>query len=175
MKKILYFATLLLAVVLAASCSKDDIEDTATVELAGDWYVTVDAVDESGNLVFTDADLFGLGRIHILTYNTSDNVSDQLFVYDEGNFWNFKVKASSDVKALTFSTNGDASNLSGDDIKVNVSDGKVVKGGGVQKNGSKTDSISFYVTFSDDSYPAAYGYAKYHVHGVRYSGLADND
>lgn len=185
MKKILFFATLLLSVVFVTSCSKDDIENTATVNLAGDWYVTVDAVDDNGNTVFGDADLFGLGRIHMLTYNTSNNVPNELYVEDEGNFWTFKVKTTSDANALTFSTNGPVQNegvfTSGsqsgslNDIQVNISDGKIVKNGGVQKNGSVTDSISFYVTFSDDQYPAQYGYAKYHVHGVRYSGLVDND
>ena len=36
-------------------------------------------------------------------------------------------------------------------------------------------STDFDVSFSDDDYPAAYGYAKYKISGVRYSGLAEND
>lgn len=183
MKKIFYFATLLLAVVLMGSCSKDDIENTATVNLAGDWYVTVDAVDDNGNVVIPDDQLFGMGRIHVLTYNTANNVPNELYVEDEGNFWNFKVQTTSDANALTFSSNGAAQNEAHNndadntlyDIQVNVSDGKIIKDGGRQKNGSVTDSISFYVSFSDDSYPEQNGYTKYHVHGVRYSGLVEND
>ena len=64
---------------------------------------------------------------------------------------------------------------SNDAVNVTITGGKIVKDGGVQNNGSKADYIEFYVNFSDDDYPANYGYAKYHVYGVRYSGLAEND
>ena len=46
MKKVLYFAALLF---LATACEKEDIENTATVSMAGQWYCTVDAVDDNGN------------------------------------------------------------------------------------------------------------------------------
>ena len=55
-----------------------------------------------------------------------------------------------------------------------ITGGKIIKNGGVQNNGSKADYIEFYVSFSDDAYPAAYGYANYKVSGVRYSGLEEN-
>lgn len=176
MKKTATIITALLALLLISSCSKDDVEDTATVNLAGDWYVTVDAVDSAGNLVYPDADLFGMGKIHMLTYNTAANVGTELFVDDEGNFWNFKVRTVSDPNSRTFATaTTEANNESGDPINVTITDGKIIPDGGHQNNGSVADSISFYVTFSDDQYPAAYGYAKYHVSGVRYSGLVEND
>ena len=44
MKKVLYSAALLLLATLT-SCEKEDIENTATVNMAGQWYVQVDAVD----------------------------------------------------------------------------------------------------------------------------------
>ena len=46
MKKVLYFAALLF---LATACEKEDIENTAAVSMAGQWYCTVDAVDDNGN------------------------------------------------------------------------------------------------------------------------------
>jgi hypothetical protein len=52
MKKILYFAALLFCAGLT-SCEKDEIGGTATEATAGNWYVTVDAADESGNVVIT--------------------------------------------------------------------------------------------------------------------------
>ena len=61
MKKVLYFATLLLCAVFTTSCEKEEVGSTATESMAGQWYVTVDAVDESGNLVYSDEELFGLG------------------------------------------------------------------------------------------------------------------
>lgn len=175
MKKILILAIAMIAGFSLSSCEKDEIGGTATQEMAGDWYVTVTAVDDAGNTVYTDDELFGLGKIHMLTFNTSSNAADKLYVYDEGNFWNFKVQTTCDQSNLTFATSGTAKNESGDDIDVTISDGKIMKLAGKQNNGSAADSIVFYVSFSDDQYPAAYGYAKYKISGVRYSGLTEND
>jgi len=178
MKKVLYFATLLFCAVFTTSCEKEEVGSTATESMAGQWYVTADAVDESGNLVYADADLFGIGRFMLLTYNTSANSANEMIITDLGNFWDFKVKVSCDQTGMTFSTNTtENNNLVADyeDINVTITNGTITKDGGVQNNGSKADAIDFYITFSDDAYPANYGYAKYHVYGVRYSGLAEND
>ena len=170
MKKILFFAALMLTTVFT-SCSKDEIGGTATENTAGDWYVTVDAVDEAGNLVFSDDELFGLGRINVFTFNTAANVPTEMIVTDWANFWDFKVKVSCDQKNLTFQTNTTEDN----NLVAGITDGKILPKAGRQNNGSPADSIVFYVSFSDDPYPAAYGYAKYRISGVRYSGLEEND
>lgn len=176
MKKVLYFAAMLLTMTLTTSCEKEEVGNTATVATAGQWYVTVDAVDESGNVVYEDADLFGLGRVLLLTANTAANSATEMIVDDLKNFWGYRVKVTVDPVNMTFATNTtENNNLNGDDINVTITGGKIVKDGGVQNNGSKADYIEFYVNFSDDQYPAAYGYAKYHVYGIRYSGLAEND
>jgi hypothetical protein len=176
MKKVLYFAAMLLTMTLTTSCEKEEVGNTATVATAGQWYVTVDAVDESGNVVYEDADLFGLGRVLLLTANTAANSATEMIVDDLKNFWGYRVKVTVDPVNMTFATNTtENNNLNGEDINVTITGGKIVKDGGVQNNGSKADYIEFYVNFSDDQYPAAYGYAKYHVYGIRYSGLAEND
>lgn len=176
MKKIFLLAAMALMMSLSfTSCEKDEIGGTATQEMAGDWYVTVTAVDDEGNTVFSDDELFGLGRIHMLTFNTNDNVANKMYVYDEGNFWGFKVQTSCNQSSKTFATSGAAVNESGDEIEVTITDGKILPKAGRQNNGSAADSIVFYVNFSDDTYPEAYGYAKYKVSGVRYSGLTEND
>lgn len=177
MKKVLFFATLLLCMGLT-SCEKEDIGGTATESMAGEWYVTVDAADANGNVVEGFEDLFGLGKIHVLTYNASDNNPNVLIVDDLQNFWGFKAKTNCDQKTLSFSTSTSENNnlVAGyEDINVTITGGKIIKNGGVQNNGSKADYIEFYVSFSDDAYPAAYGYANYKVSGVRYSGLTEND
>ena len=177
MKKVLYFATLLLCMGLT-SCEKEDIGGTATESMAGEWYVTVDAADANGNVVEGLEDPFGLGKIHVLTYNASDNNPNVLIVDDLQNFWAFKVKTNCDQNTLSFATSTSENNnlVDGyDDINVTITGGKIIKNGGVQNNGSKADYIEFYVSFSDDPYPAAYGYANYKVSGVRYSGLEEND
>lgn len=167
---------MLLTMTLTTSCEKEEVGNTATVATAGQWYVTVDAVDESGNVVYEDADLFGLGRVLLLTANTAANSATEMIVDDLQNFWGYRVKVTVDPVNMTFATNTtENNNLNGHDINVTITGGKIVKDGGVQNNGSKADYIEFYVNFSDDQYPAAYGYAKYHVYGIRYSGLAEND
>ena len=166
---------MLFAAVLT-SCEKEEVGNTNTVSLAGQWYVTVDAADESGNLVEGFEDLFGPGRHLLVTSNTAANTPNEMIIDDLGNFWAYRVKVTCDVNTLTFATGSQTvPNLNGDPIEVTISNGKIVKDGGVQNNGSKADYIEFYVNFSDDQYPAAYGYAKYHVYGIRYSGLAEND
>ena len=101
-----------------------------------------------------------------------------MIVDDLLNFWEFKVKVSTDQKGLTFQTNTTENNnlVSGyEDINVQISGGKILPQAGRQNNGSPADSIVFYVSFSDDEYPAAYGYKNYRVSGIRYSGLEEND
>lgn len=182
MKKVLYFALLFLCAGLT-SCEKDEIGGTATQATAGDWYVTVDAADENGN-VYVDSDgdawydPFGMGRFTVLTYNTAANVPNEMFIEDMGNFWDFKVKVSCDQQGLTFQTNTTANNnmvADYEDINVTITGGKILPKAGRQNNGSPADSIVFYVSFSDDGNPAKYGYTNYKVSGVRYSGLEEND
>ena len=158
------------------SCEKEKVGNTETMAMAGQWYVTVDAADESGNVVEGFEDLFGLGRHLLVTSNTAANSASEMMIDDLGNFWMYRVKVSCDINNLTFATGSQTvENLNGDPIEVTISNGKIVKDGGVQNNGSKADYIEFYVSFSDDPYPATYGYKNYKVSGIRYSGLAEND
>lgn len=177
MKKVLYFAALLFCTVFTA-CEKDEIGDTATVNTAGQWYVTVDPADANGNVVEGLEDLFGLGHKLLLTYNTSANSPSEMIVDDLGSFWEYKVKVACDQSARTFqTTTTDDNNLVDgyEDINVTISGGKIMPQAGRQNNGSPADSIVFYVSFSDDPYPAQMGYTNYRVSGVRYSGLEEND
>ena len=180
MKKVLYFAALLFCAGLT-SCEKEEIGGTATESMAGDWYVTVDAADENGNVPEGYEDFFGVGRIHMITNNTAANVASELMVDDLGNFWTFRVKTVANPSDMSFASaapanaNDTINNLHGDEIWVTISGGKIIPKAARQNNGSVADSIIFYVSFSDDSYPAAYGYSKYKVSGIRYSGLVEND
>jgi hypothetical protein len=173
MKKAIYLL-MGLAGLLFTSCEKDEIGGTATEALAGEWYVTAEAVDEVGNLVYSDDDLFGMGHFMLNTYNTAANVANQLYVDDRGNFWEFMVRVQSDADALTFQSNGPVANESYD-CDVTIEDGKILPGAATNPHGTAADSIVFYVSFSDDAYPAAYGYAKYRISGYRYTGLTSDD
>jgi hypothetical protein len=184
MKKIAYFICSLLVGVALTSCEKDEIGGTETEATAGQWYVTVDGADENGNVVEKFKDLYGLGRVLMLTTNTAANTPNEMIVTDLGNFWDFKVKVSCDQQAKTFKTNTtENNNLVEDyeDINVSITGGKIIPQAGRQNNGSPADSIVFYVTFSDDltdegvPTPQANGFATYKVSGIRYSGLVEND
>ena len=193
MKKITYFVALLLMGMTFSSCEKEDIENTATVNMAGQWYVTVDAVDENGDVIPGGEDYFGVGRFLLLTYNTADNNSTEMFVddlgtcdiatfYDYGGYpdYAFKCKVGIDYKNLTFSSNSaeNESEINGFDsdlYPITITEGKILKGAGHQNNGSVADSIVFYVSYEGDPWYPDDGYAKYKVSGIRYSGLAEND
>lgn len=152
------------------SCEKEtDPGATATEALAGQWTVTAVAVDQSGKVIFEDADLFGLGRFQIDTYNISSNVNDTIWINDNKNFWDFKVKIKADLNSLTFS----GTNLQNKSYnsKVTIENGKILKGAATTPSGMPADSIVFTVTFNDDTYPAKYGYYGYRVAGFRFTGF----
>ena len=81
MKKVLYIAASLFVFMTILSCSKEDIEGTATESMAGQWYCTIDAVDNDGITIKNGEDYFGLeGRTIVLTYNVAANNSSQMWV-----------------------------------------------------------------------------------------------
>ncbi len=167
---------MILAGMLFTACDKDEAGGTATQAMAGEWYVSVDLVDDNGDLFYSGVDFFGLSEHMLLnTYNTAANSSTEMYVDDLGNFWDYKVRVNCNVKSLTFSSNGAVANEAYDDCDVTIEDGKIMYGAATTPHGTPADSIVFYVSFSDDSYPDYYGYAKYKVSGYRYTGLTSDD
>lgn len=170
MKKVIYLL-MMCAGVLLSSCEKDEIGSTTTAALAGEWYVMVDGVDESGAVVYEDP--FGLGHTLLYTYNTAANVPTEMYVSDEGNFWDYKVRVKSDINALTFSTDGAVANEAYD-CDVTIEGGKVLLGAATTPHGTPADSIVFYVSFSDDEYIPAL-WSKMKVSGYRYTGFVQDE
>ena len=180
MKKLIYLCMALFCMAFA-SCEKDEVGGTATQALAGEWYVTADACDANGNVIEGGEDFLSVGKFLLNTYNTAANTSTEMWIDDNNNFWNFKLKIASDVNNLSFASNGATANaaLNKDgsvyDCNVTIDGGKILPKAGLTPHGTSADSIVFYVSFSDDSYPAIYGYTKYKVSGIRYSGLTQDD
>lgn len=170
MKKIIYLL-IMCAGVLLSSCEKDEIGGTTTEALAGEWYVMVDGVDESGAVVYEDP--FGMGHSLLYTFNTAANVPTEMYVSDEGNFWDYKVRVKSDITALTFSTDGAVASEASD-CDVTIEGGKVLLGAATTPHGTPADSIVFYVTFSDDEYIPAL-WSKMKVSGYRYTGFVQDE
>ncbi|MCR4825085.1 MAG: hypothetical protein K5849_07005 [Bacteroidales bacterium] len=163
------------ASLLAISCQKDPIENTATMATAGQWYVQMDAVDANGELPADDyADFYGTGQVVILTYNTAANKADEMIVSDLSNLYDFQVKVVCDQKALTFGNSAAVANLAYE-CNVLLSNGKITVNGATTPSGQPADAIEFDIAFDDDPYPAAYGFDHYKIHGYRYTGLANDD
>lgn len=173
MKKIL-FSVLMLGVVLLSSCKKTPVGGTATESLAGQWYVEVLGIDENGAVLYEDEDLYGLGFWHLLTYNTSENTEDSMWIQDvDGAFWDFKVKVGCDLANETFSIN-EGENQQYSPCKVTITNGKILKGAAKTPSGMPADSIVMDILYDDDPYAGMY-YDRLRISGYRYTGLAADD
>lgn len=181
MKKI--FTLLAIAIALVAvSCEKTPIESTATVDLAGQWYVTYQAVDDAGNVIDDD---FNGGYSLALTFNTSANDTDHILISDEGNHLGWKAKVPCNLSALTFGSSEMLPNIEGETdyhgAGIIINNGKIVKGGAETPSGMPADSIYFEVTLEDDYYIGYYSYYEYGdythyiVSGYRYTGFAADE
>lgn len=118
----------------------------------------------------------------------------EMWIDGQGNFWDFKFKVAIDYANGTFNAanvyyNDDMREIAaaiaageqpvdddGEPLtaeKATITDGKILYGAGKNLHGVACDSISFVVTFTDDSYCAKYGYAKHLVTGVRHTGFTE--
>lgn len=168
MKKYIFMAFAALTMTFGfAGCDDSDVDPggTAVKDMAGQWDVTVDAVDASGNTLYTDP--YGLGTITITTYNTAANTNTEMFINDNGNFWNFTFKVNVDYAAKTFTANNVPYDSEGTGTAT-ITDGKVLMDAAKNLHGKPNDSIDFKIQFSDDDNGLTY-----HVHGQRYTGFVD--
>lgn len=172
---------------------------TAIQNLCGYWDVTVDAADAQGN-VYVDADgdawydPFGVGTVTVYTFNTASNSTAKMWIDDQGTFWDYKFLVDLDNAAGTFNAtdvpyNDDMRELAaakaagtpvldddGNEIvagTATVTNAKIMLGAAKNLHGMPTDSISFFISFSDDGYAVKYGYAGYRVTGIRHSGFTE--
>lgn len=173
MKKYIYmFALSLMGVFGFTSCDSETDEEsggTAVENLAGEWSVTVDVVDENGDIVYEDP--YGMGTVTINTYNTAANTADTMW-FDDGSFYGVKMKVA--VSGNTFSAPAGTcydpgyEYANGEPGNVELLNGKVLLGQGKNIHGLPTDSICVDVKFSDDSYGFIYRYS-----GIRYAGFTE--
>lgn len=163
MIKTLKYIIVALFALTFTSCDKEEIGNTATVSLAGEWMVRVDLADASGNIIAEDP--FGLGYFQIITYNTAANLPTEMWMNDLENFWNFTVKIPCNADAQTFGNPTPVPNAAYD-CDVTITDGKVVYRGTMSPSNAPADAIEFNISFSDDD-PGMI----YHVSGYRRTGL----
>ena len=135
MKRIL-FLSVILAGLFVASCEKEEVGGTATKSLAGQWYITIDAVDADGNVMTDDegstsgyTDYFGTGRQVILTYNTAANTPSEMYLdmsmledIDYFPFVGFKVLIPCSASSYSFGGSSAVSNMVVYDYDYSLSD-----------------------------------------------------
>ena len=167
MKKYLILMVVALAFTFTSCDQTTEPGGTSVQEMGGDWWVTYEYESSPG--VWEDA---GVGHVLLTTYNTTDNKSTEMWVNDNGNFWNFKSIVKVDYTAKTFLTTDSVSTnaVKYPDETVMFTNGKILKGAAKTPSGVAADSIVFYVGFNDDSAPTTYKVA-----GFRRTGFpADN-
>ncbi len=134
-----YIVYFILTVVLFASCDeKEDFEQTnsSVMEISGEWWV-----DYSGG-----GDHSGLTKLIIS--NTSVDNGNEIWISDEDNFWEYKVKCPVDINQLTFS-GSDLANIQYD-VLIQINGGKMLKNSAKSTSGLVTDSLYFEIEFADD-------------------------
>ena len=170
-KYISMFMVALVGMFTFVSCDPETDEKaggTAVEKMAGHWVVTVDAVDEDGNV--TDENLLGK-KIDLNTYNTAANEADKMWLDDGGNFYNVKMKVNvTDYKNGKFEAIPNTSYNPTDDTAGNVEflKGQVLYGQGKNLHGAPVDSVCYTVKFDDDEDGLIY-----RVSGKRYSGFTE--
>jgi hypothetical protein len=127
-----------LFIVVLSSCQKEfEPGATSTVKISNDYWA---------NLYLDGEPLYSTFKaFHI--YNSSLS-SDSIWVDDDSNLWEFKVKCKADLKNLTFATTNAPNEYYS--ITATITDGKVLPLAGHSKSGKATDSLYMKVVFSDD-------------------------
>lgn len=161
--KLRYIFVLFASVVMLSACDPNDTIEDYTIEytsvgemLAGEWYVTYTL---NGEVKATNS--------KITTSNTADDRNDQMWVTDHDNYYGLQAVVNCDVKTNTFSV-VDADELIYD-VKVDISNGKVIPNGGTTAAGNVTDSIYMEVEFSDSPGDV------YILAGVRRTGFLEDE
>lgn len=169
-KYISMFLVALVGVCTFVSCDPETDEKaggTAVEKMAGRWVVTVDAVDENGNVI--DENLLGK-KIDLNTYNTAANDADKMWL-DDAAFYGVKMKVNiTDYKNGKFEATPNTCYNPSDDEAGNVEflKGQVLYGQGKNIHGAPVDSICYTVKFDDDEDGLIY-----RVSGKRYSGFTE--
>lgn len=156
-----------------SSCDKKaeyENEMSAVVDVAGEWFVTYDH-DVYG------ADPFGAGHTAIVTYNTADNASDEMWVSDLGNFWWYTVKVPVNLDTKTFGSTDTIVSVYPDyAIKCLVENGQIFEGTVTHlPSGAVTDSIYFEIYFEDLAGATGIDGDRLIVSGYRRTGFLEDE
>ena len=165
MKKILTAIALFAAAISFSSCNHFEVENTATVNLAGNWMCTIYCADAGEWVPYYTAEY--------VTCNTAANVSTEMWINDYENFWGTMCKGDCDAAAYTFGKENVEYEDQYNGIHQHIWGGKVTVDA-VKAPGSESvcDKIEFLIQFEDDD--PSYGYT-YCVIGYRRTGFPEDD
>lgn len=160
MKKSISYILSIFFLISFAACQKDYVvENTSTVNMSGQWWA----------MHMVNGEDAGAGMVEIQTYNTAKNDGKEMWITDDGNFWDYKVKCPIDYKNLTFGGENLQNAVAGYDITISIKNGKVMKNAAHSTSGTVVDSIYYEIEFSDD--PGT----TYQVSGIGYTGWEDDN
>ncbi len=167
MKKYIFSLIALLSMgFVFTSCDPETNEPAGgnkIVEMTGDWVVTVDAVDDKGNVLMENVND---GPFTIQTFATANDDIDVMWLQDDV-FWGLKFLVPIDYNNRTFSC-VDLPYDPDETGHITITNGKVTKNGGVNIHGKPVDAITFDARFDDDKNALTWRY-----HGVRYQGFTE--
>ena len=156
MKKIIVY-TLGLLLFAAVSCTEDaELWDSSAVDFAGEYWADHTHDGES------------TGMVGIQLYNTAADNGTEIWLTDNKTFWNYKVKCPINKESLTFGGTDLVNAVKDYNIKISITDGKILKKAAHSKSGVPVDSIFYKIEFEDD--PGVI----YEVKGLRKTGFAED-
>ena len=172
MKKNIFSLFALVAMIVALSaCSPETNEKAGGFkigDMAGEWLVTVDALDSDGETVLFE-DPYGAGPFTINTYATTNDDTDKMWLQDP--FWGVKMLVPiTSLQDMTFSCDFTPYDLAGSG-NAKIIKGKVTKNGGKNIHGKPVDSIEIIVEFDDNEDSDYFTYFRYK--GIRYQGFTE--
>lgn len=152
------------------SCQEDiDPGAAANNDLSGEWFVHYDH-NQLGS------DPFDAGYTRLITSTTASQSATELIVYDEGNFWDYRVKAIMDVSAKSFGGSDTLVSFIEDyDIKVLIRNGVILENSITTAAGVLTDSIYFEIWFEDLGDATGIVNDTLVVSGYRRTGFAEDE
>lgn len=105
MKKLINKIFALSLIALLFACEDDpDIWDSSTIKFDGNWYVSYDH-ETLGR------DPFDYGLTPLYSFNTAANDGKEIWITDEGNFWDYKVRIPVDQGDVTFGSDQAVDNI----------------------------------------------------------------
>lgn len=171
MKKNIFY--LMLLVLLFSACDEKEAWEqinSSVMEVSGEYWVKYD------HHVYGE-DPFGAGYTKLIISNTAADNGTEIWLSDEGNFWDYKVKIPTNINELTFGSDQPVTSIvDGYDILVRVSNGKLISNAvNNLASGVTADSIYFEVWFEDLEDDTEIAHDTLFVSGFRKTGFLEDE